>query len=75
MTRITKQQLSDNLSAAIHKDVGLQGLNTLICGWIRHKRYAHNYYEAVRHRGWLYMTEAQELSEYAGFDLTTMPPV
>ena len=73
MRRITKQQLADNLSAAIHKNVGLQGLNTLIYGWLRYKRYGHDYYEAVRHRNWLYLTEAAELSEYVGYDLTQLP--
>ena len=75
MKRITKQQLADNLSIVIHEDVGLKGLNILINSWLRYKRYGHDYYEAVRHRDWLYMTEALELSEYAGYDLTAMPAV
>lgn len=72
MQRIPKSQLALNLSAALQTDVGIQGLNTLIHGWLKHRRYAKSYYEAIRHRDWLYITEAQDLSLYAGYDLTDL---
>ena len=70
MERISKQQLADNLSAAINAEVGLSGLNTLLCGWKKHRRFASTYRHALNARDWLYITEAQDLSDYAGYDLT-----
>ena len=75
MQRITKQQLADNLSAAIHKDVGLQGLNTLMSGWKKSRRFGKKYCHALNSRDWLYLTEALDLSDYAGYDLTTKATV
>ena len=73
MERITKQQLAANLQQHLQAPVGIQGLNTLIHGWLKHRRYGQSYYEAVRHRDWLYITEVQDLSRYAGYDLTDFP--
>jgi hypothetical protein len=73
MERIPKSQLVRNLSAAINADIGIQELNTLIHGWLKHRRYGQSYYEAVRHRDWLYVTEVQDLSDYAGYDLSGLP--
>ena len=73
MQRIPKSQLTQALNAALRSDVGIQGLNTLIHGWLKHRRYGQSYYEAVRHRDWLYITEVQDLSRYAGYDLTDFP--
>lgn len=70
MQRIPKSQLAHNLSTLLNTDVGIQGINTLIHGWLKHRRYGRSYYEAIRHREWLYITEAQDLSLYAGYDLT-----
>lgn len=70
MERITKSRLALNLSHAIHADVGMRGLNTLINGWLAYRRYGRKYYNAVRNRDWLYITEAQDLSRYAQYDLT-----
>lgn len=71
MERITKQQLAANLEQHLQAPVGIQGLNTLIHGWLKHRRYGHSYRDALYHRDWLYITEVHELSEYAGYDLTT----
>ena len=73
MERITKVELARRLGEAIHADVGLKGLNTLIHGWLKHRCYGSSYYEAIRHRDWLYVTEVQDLSRYAGYDLTDFP--
>ena len=73
MQRISKSQLARALNAALQTDVGNPGLNTLIHGWLKHRRYGPSYYEAIRHRDWLYITEVQDLSRYAGYDLTDFP--
>ena len=72
MQRIHKSQLVQALNAALQSDVGIKGLNILIHGWLKHRRYGHSYYEALRHREWLYVTEVQDLSEYAGYDLSKL---
>ena len=73
MQKISKQQLAANLDRAIAhlpgEPVGMQGLNTLIYGWIKHKRYGLNYSIKVSLRDFLWITEVHELSEYAGYDL------
>lgn len=70
MLKIPKQQLAERLSRILGKEVGKNGLNILIHGWFEHMHYSASYREAVYHRPWLYITEAQELSRYAGYDLT-----
>ena len=70
MERITKQQLARNLNKAIDCDVGIEGLNTLICGWLKYRKYGHKYREAIYHRKWLYITEVLDLSAYAGYNLS-----
>ena len=72
MERISKQELCASLNRALQSDVGIKGLNILIHGWLKHRRYGHSYYEALRHREWLYVTEVQDLSEYAGYDLSKL---
>ena len=71
MLRISKAQLAATLSAAIHAEVGMQGLNTLVYGWLNFRHYSHTYRNAIYNRGWLYLTEVLELSDYAGYDLIT----
>ena len=71
MKRITKQLLADRLSAAIHFNAGIQGLDTLIYGWLKHRRYGHTYRDKLYHRDWMYLTEVHDLSLYAGYDLLT----
>lgn len=77
MQRISKTALAANLDRAIAhipgEAVGIQGLNTLIQGWLKHRKYGHAYYEALRHRDWMYITEVQDLSRYAQYDLSGSP--
>ena len=72
MQRINKEQLAQNLNRALNAIVGIEGLNTLIHGWLRYRKYGKKYYEAIRHREWLFITEVMDLSEYAGYDLSKM---
>ena len=66
-------QLAASLERAIHADVGLAGLETLIHGWIAK---GGSNRETLRKRlqrdgeKWLTPYEAKSLSEYAGYDLT-----
>ena len=73
MKRITKSQLAINLNRHLGTEVGLAGLGILIYGWFRYRRYGRKYRKAVYNRDWLYIVEVQDLSEYAGYDLTVCP--
>ena len=76
---ITFTTLAQRLEKRIHADVGMEGLNILIYGWMHHK---HVPYEkkptlaALRQRNyldgerWLTPLEAKWFSIYAGYDLT-----
>ena len=70
MEKISKKQLARNLSKTIDEDVGLKGLNTLIYGWLRWRKYGRKYRKVIANRDWLYIVEVQDLSEYAGYDLS-----
>lgn len=71
MERTSKEQLAKNLDKAIDANTGMRGLNTLIYGWLNYRNYGHRYRNAIYNRNWLYVTEVQDLSEYAGYDLST----
>lgn len=73
MTRITKQQLAHNLNRAIRCNVGERGINILLYGWMKHRHFGHKYRKALYNRPWLYITEALDFSDYAGYDLTVFP--
>ena len=73
MKRITKAQLAIHLNRHLGTEVGLAGLGILIYGWFRYRRYGKKYRKAVYNRDWLYITEVQDLSEYAGYDLSVCP--
>ena len=73
MKRITKAQLAMNLNRHLGTEVGLSGLNTMIYGWFRYRRYGRKYRKAVYNRDWLYITEVLDLSEYVGYDLSVCP--
>ena len=66
-------QLAAALERALQCDVGLEGLETLVHGWIRKGGISR---ETLRKRlqrdgeKWLTLYEAKSLSEYAGYDLT-----
>ena len=70
MEKISKNQLARNLGKTIDKDVGLKGLNTLIYGWLRWRKYGKKYRKVIANRDWLYIVEVQDLSEYTGYDLS-----
>lgn len=70
MHRITKEQLAENLNNALHQDVGMEGLQTLLYGWLSYRKYGEKYRAAVNHRPWLYWSEVVDLSDYAGYDLS-----
>lgn len=69
MIRISKTELTSNLERAICCDVGRKGLRTLIYGWLNFRKYGRKYRHAVNARDYLFITEVQDLSEYAGYDL------
>jgi hypothetical protein len=70
MKRISKEELAVRLERAIGAAVGMAGLNTLLYGWKKFRKYGARYLDALKHREWLYITEVMDLSEYAGYDLT-----
>ena len=74
MEKINKDELTRRLETAIKASVGKNGLNTMIYGWLNQKKYGQKYREAIWHRKWLYITEVNELSAYAGYDLTKNEP-
>ena len=74
MERITKIQLARNLDRAIGAKVGIRGLNTLLCGWKKNRRFGKKYCHALNAREWLYITEVMDLSDYAGYDLAKKSP-
>ena len=71
MERITKSRLAQSLDNAIRASVGIRGLNTLIDGWLNLRHYGSKYRNAIYNRDWLYVSEVQDLSDYAGYDLLT----
>ena len=71
MERITKSRLALTLDNAIRTSVGIRGLNTLIYGWLNLRHYGPKYRNAIYNRDWLYVSEVQDLSDYAGYDLLT----
>ena len=70
MKRISKEELAERLERAIGAAIGMTGLNTLLYGWKKFRKYGARYLDALKHREWLYITEVMDLSEYAGYDLT-----
>ena len=71
---ITFTSLAARLERAIHCDVGLQGLNILLYGWItKYGRCSRTLLaDRKRKEGEPYLTnsEAEHFSKYAGYDLT-----
>ena len=71
---ITLTTLAARLERAIHADVGMNGLKTLLYGW--RVKYGiiqeHTLWSRKQEDGepWLSLKEAQSFSRYAGYDLT-----
>ena len=70
MKRISKEELAERLERAIGAKVGMTGLNTLLYGWKKFRKYGAKYRHALEARDWLYRVEVIDLSDYAGCDLT-----
>lgn len=71
MRRISKAELAARLEArVVCAQGGTTGLNTLLYGWKKFRKFGAKYRHAVEARDWLYITEVIDLSEYAGCDLT-----
>ena len=70
MPHVSKEELLSRLELAIDAKVGIEGLNTLLYGWKKFRKYGAKYRHALEARDWLYITEVMDLSEYAGCDLT-----
>ena len=66
--------LCARLERAIHADVGMKGLTILMYGWAKKKNFNLNALLWIREKRsgepYLTLTEAKELSVYAGYDLT-----
>ena len=73
MHKITKNQLVRNLNRVLGENVGMEGLKTLLYGWMNYRRYGRKYRKAVANRDWLYRMEVADLSDYAGYDLMLFP--
>ena len=71
MQRINKDELVGRLESAIGAKVGMEGLNTLLYGWKKFRKYGNKYLDALKHREWMYCVEVADFSEYAGYDLTS----
>ena len=71
---ITFAQLTARLEKAIHCDVGLQGLNILLYGWIAKHGRCSRAQLCMRKKAdgefWLSRSEAEHFSQYCGYDLT-----
>ena len=70
MERVTKDELAQRLASSTEcAEGGKEGLETLIYGWLKWRKYGKKYRHAVHARDFLYAVEIAELSNYAGCDL------
>jgi hypothetical protein len=71
---ITLTTLCARLERAIHADVGMKGLMTLLYGWRMKYHLIEDYTFYARQKDdgepWLSFGEALSFSRYAGYDLT-----
>jgi hypothetical protein len=74
MPHVSKEELLSRLELAIDAKVGIEGLNTLLYGWKKFRKFGAQYLDALKHRNWFYITEVMDLSDYAGYDLTISEP-
>ena len=70
MRRVNKDELAKRLDAALGQEVGMAGLNILLYGWKKYRKYSAKYCDALKHRDWLYYAEVVDFSEYAQVNLT-----
>lgn len=69
MQRVSKEELAARLDAVLGEPVGMKGLDILLYGWKKFRKYGARYCHALEVRSWLYITEVMDLSEYAQYDL------
>lgn len=77
MPRISKSELTRRVSECIPLADDLtpeQGLNILLYGWKKYRHYGAKYCHALEARDWMYITEVQDLSDYAQCDLSKPHP-
>ena len=71
MKKISKSELAWRLEERVEcANGGVAGLNILMHGWLKYRKYGKKYVHAIHARNWLFITEMIDLSEYAGVDLT-----
>ena len=69
--KISKAELAARLEArVVCAEGGMEGLNILLYGWKRFRKYGAKYLHGLEARDWLYWAEVIDLSDYAGCDLT-----
>ena len=72
MSRLTFTTLAQRLERAVQCDVGIEGLNILIHGWLRKGPVSRQTLRVRKHRDgepWLTYAEALSFSRYAGYNL------
>ena len=70
MQRVTKEELVRRLEVILGEEVGLKGLNILLYGWKKARRYGAVYRQVLTNRDWMWIVEVTDFSEYAGYDLS-----
>ena len=76
MQRIDKAELAQRLAQQVKIAEDLtpeEGLNILLYGWKKFRKYGKLYLDALKHRDWFYICEVHDISAYAGYDLATAP--
>ena len=70
MQKISKAELAARLEARVEcAEGGVEGLNILLYGWKKFRKYGAKYIHAFEARDWMYSVAVMDLSEYAGCDL------
>ena len=70
MQRVSKEELVTRLEAILGEPVGMKGLNILLYGWKKARKYGATYCQVLLNRDWMYITEVLDFSVYAGYDLS-----
>jgi hypothetical protein len=71
MQRISKAELAERLERYVACAAGsMKGLNTLLYGWKKKRKYGKTYCQVLTNRDWMYITEVMDFSEYVGYDLS-----
>lgn len=71
MLKVSKAELARRLEQKKEcANGGEVGLNILIYGWLKFRKYGRKYRNKLYNRDWLYIVEVHDLSDYAQVDLT-----